>query len=177
MSMREQIIELLGCGLSNMEVATAVGCDPSWISQLLALPEVFEQVQILRAARTRQFVEHDAKIDRAEAAVLDRVMHLANFVTKPGEAAKVFSILNSAKRRAVSAPQDASNPSTVVNINLPQTMAVAIQVSQDKQVIEVNGRSMTTMPAKNVAAALESKKTRELLELQMPKKLTLAGQF
>lgn len=175
--MREQILELLGHGLGISEVALAVGCDPSWISQLMSDESFKAEVQTLRAARTAKHLEHDTNLDQLEARVLERLGKLVDFCTKPGEAAKVFSILNGAKRRAAATAETGAPTGTVVNINLPQAVAVQLQISQDRQVIEVAGRSMTTLPAKQVAAALEQRKATRLLALEVPKTLSLVGEL
>lgn len=171
--MQDRIIDLLGQGIPAAQVALHVGCDPSYISQLLANEQIAEQVQTLRAAAFAGHVEHDKAIGRIEQKVLARLDHLSDFITKPAEAARVFSILNAARRQTLEAGNSQAAPSTIVNLNLPEAARVSFTVTADRQVIEVEGRSMVTMPAKSVAAQLEQRNATRLLTQRPPAELAV----
>lgn len=173
--MKDKIIEMLGRGVPSTAVASAVGCDPSYISQLMADEEVSLRVQQLRAEHFSEYVELDKNIDDAETAALQRLQSLVPFITKPTEAARVFSILNSAKRRTSDESKAPSAPAQTVVIDLPAAARVAVTMTIDKQVIEVQGRSMATMPAKSLAAQLEQRNANRLLNAQVPNQLLMNG--
>lgn len=169
--MKERIIELLGKGISAVQVASAVGCDDSYISQLLSDPEVLSQVQALKAEHYAKYAEQDATLDKAEARALEKLSHLLEFVTRPSEAVRVYGILNAAKRRTSDTLQNAQPTATVVQLELPAAARVRFTLTQDKQVIEVGGRSMTTMPAKSLAQQLEQRNAARLLTTEVPSTL------
>jgi transcriptional regulator with XRE-family HTH domain len=162
--MKEQIISLLGEGLSTTQVATAVGCDPSYVSQILNDEASHQEVMALRAENFAKYVTHDNNIVSAEEAALKKVQDLVGFISKPSEAAKVFGILNAAKKRTQESAQNATAPATIVNITLPQQAAVAFTVNTEKQVVEIEGRNMATLPAKNLVQRLQQKQAAALLD-------------
>ena len=96
---------MLGRGIPAIQVAAAVGCDDSYISQLLSSEEISLQVQVLRAEHFSEFMEQDARVDTAESAALARVETLIPFITRPAEAVRVYAVLNAAKRRTADARQ------------------------------------------------------------------------
>ena len=66
---------------------------------------------------------------------------------------KVAQVANAAKRKSEAATA-VQQPSTIVNIALPQQALVEFKLSTDKQVVEIDGRSLTTMPSHVVQAKL-----------------------
>lgn len=166
--MKERIIEMLGQGLSATQVASAVGCDDSYISQLISDEDVSRQIQELRAENFSKYVEQDKFLDDAEARALEKVSSLVGFISKPAEAVRVFGILNAAKRRTVDQVNQQQAVAQTVSLDLPAAARVRFTLTHDKQVIEIEGRSMTTMPAKNLAARLEQRNASRLLDMQVP---------
>lgn len=166
--MKDRIIEMLGKGIPAAQVALAIGCDDSYISQLLSEPGVTEQVQQLKSEHFSAFVEQDQKLDDLEAQALEKLTHLLPFVTRPAEATRIYSVLNAAKRRTVDSVNSAAPVAQTVQLELPPSARVRFTLTHDKQVIEVEGRSMTTMPAKSLAAQLEQRNAARLLTTNVP---------
>ena len=164
---------MLGRGIPAMQVAAAVGCDDSYISQLIADENIAMQVAELRAAHFSHYVEQDAKADDAEEAALNRMASLIPFITKPAEAARVYAVLNAAKRRTSDHSSSANAPAQTVVLELPEASRVSFTITSDRQVIEIAGRSMTTMPAKSLAAQLEQRNASRLLNTVIPSTLPL----
>lgn len=159
---------MLGKGIPATQVASAVGCDDSYISQLLASEGVLDRVTQLKAEHFSHFVAQDAKVDDAEAAALQKIESLIPFITRPAEAVRVFGVLNAAKRRTTDSLQNANAVAQTVALELPSAMRVRFTVTHDKQVIEIEGRSMTTMPAKSLAARLEQRNAARMLTSEIP---------
>jgi hypothetical protein len=173
--MKDKIIELLGRGIPATQVAAAVGCDDSYISQLLSDEDIAQQVAQLRATHFSGYIEQDDRIDSAEEAALAKVSSLIPFITRPAEAVRVFSVLNAAKRRAIE--QQSTVPvAQTVTLDLPEATRVQLTVTHDKQVIEIAGKSLTTMPAKSLAAQLEQRTAARLLATPVPSRLLNASQ-
>jgi hypothetical protein len=171
--MRDKIIEMLGKGIPATQVASAVGCDDSYISQLMAEEGVEARVIELKAAHFSQYVEQDQKLDDAEAQALEKVAQLVPFITRPAEAVRVYGVLNAAKRRTVDTANAAGVVAQTVHLELPEAARVRFTITSDKQVIEIEGRSMTTMPAKSLAAQLEQRNAARLLSHQIPTRLPI----
>lgn len=166
--MKDRIIEMLGNGIPAGAVAAAIGCSDSFVSQVLAEPGVAEQVQGLRAARFQEFAEQDATLETAEERALAKVASLIPFITKPAEAVRVYSVLNSAKRKTGQAISNTPT-GTIVQLQLPEQARVAFTISSDRQVVEIEGRSMATMPAKSLADRLQQRQAARLLDAPPPK--------
>jgi hypothetical protein len=170
--MKEKIVEMLGAGVTPVQVALACGVTEGYISQLLSDPVVEEQVKSLRVHKAAAYVEHDAALDTDEEAARKIVRrHIDNNFLKPMEALKYFQVLNAARRKSDSHGNTQVPTSTVVQLNLPPAAAVQFKLTVDKQVIEIDGRSMTTMPAQQVTKMLREKKAQEHLQaaLDTPK--------
>lgn len=177
--MKGKIVEMLGAGVSPVQVALACGVSESYISQLLADEDIAQQVKELRVQRASAYVEHDDALDSDEEVARKLVRrNLDTGLLKPMEALKHFQVLNAARRKSDSHGGAQVPTSTIVNLNLPPAAAVQFKLTTDKQVIEIDGRSMTAMPAQQVTKLLREKKAAEMLEtsLQAPKiKLTTSA--
>jgi hypothetical protein len=174
--MKDKIIEMLGRGITPTQVSLAVGCDDSYISQLMSDENIALQVANLRASHFSNYVAQDRELDTAEEEALTRLKHLVPFITKPSEAARVYSVLNAAKRRTADSSAIASAPAQTVMLEIPQAARVSFTLTVDRQVIEVQGRSMTTMPAKSLAAQLDQRNAQRLLDSKIPSTLLNASQ-
>ena len=166
--MKDKIIEMLGRGIPAVQVASAVGCDDSYISQIVADPDNAAKIQELKAVHFSKYVEQDASLDEAEAAALDKVKFLVPFITRPAEAVRVYAVLNGARRRTGENANAAAPVMATVSLDLPEAARVKFTLTADKQVIEIAGRSMTTMPAKSMAAILEQRNAARLLATDVP---------
>lgn len=167
--MKEQIVSLLASGIGTVQVAEAIGCDPSYVSQIAG--EHREQIGTLKAERFSEFIARDKMLEQAEDLVLNKTVQLIPFITRPSEAARVYGILNTAKRKTGDAAGQQTNPGTTVVINLPAAAAIQFTVTADKQVIELEGRSMVTLPAKNVEQRLQERSAQRLLNQRVPASL------
>lgn len=158
-----KVIDLLGAGVSPVQVALACGITESYVSQLLSQQEIADEVTSLRAARAAQYVEHDDNLDSDEEKARRLVRrNLDNGILKPMEALQHFRVLNAARRQSQAAVATPA-VSTVVTLNLPVAAQVQFKLTTDKQIIEVDGRSLATMPASSMARMLKERQTRETL--------------
>lgn len=163
--MKDQVIEMLSSGIGAAAVASALGLTDSAISQILSEEGIAEAVSEKRAARFHQFSSHDAAIHSAEEKALEKLGRAIDFAVRPGELARIFQILNSAKRVTTDQGLPQQAPSTTVTIHIPEAARVEFTVTQEKQVVEIQGRSMAPLPASNVTQLLQA---RRLLQTQVP---------
>lgn len=159
---QEKILDLLGAGVPQVQVATAVGVDESYVSQLMAEDWFRGAVQERRAAHAVESIEHDEKIDSIERRAWERIDKLLPLETNLMKLLKVAQVANAAKRKSEVAVAS-TQPATIVNIALPQSALVQFKMTSDKQVIEIEGRSMNTMPSHVVQSKLREKKAASLL--------------
>lgn len=159
--MKEKIKELLGLNIPANVVATAVGIDTSYISQLLGDEAFAAEVAQLRIANTAANAARDRKYDSIEDSLIARLEEMLEgplLFTKPNEILSAIRIINAAKRRAAPAELGgASNAGNFLSLHLPENSEFAARfvVNGKNQVVEIAGRSISTMGAKAVVAKME----------------------
>lgn len=152
---KTRVASFLAQGVGVTEIALAVGCDPSYITQLKTDPEVVTLITEHRAAMTAEDVAFDATLERSEQRALEQVeakLPFANF----GQSLQAFKVLNSARKRRDGPEDNASNVTTVVLV-LPERHLPKYITNQSNEIIEVEGRTMITATPKSLEKTLESK--------------------
>ena len=150
-AIKDRAVALLGQGVRPSIVAEACGVSPAYVSQILQEPAVAEEVARLRAVVLEKAVEHDTNLGRVEELALRKVESSLMFVKSPLEAARIFQIVNGAKRKAQI--QDTSDAGIgggdVLTILLPKAATeIFIKTNSQNQVIDVDGRSLAPMPSR-----------------------------
>ena len=158
--MQDRVIELLGRGYSQTVVASALGVDDSYVSQLVSLPHVRDAVSTLRLQHIHAQVELDSGADSLEKDALDKLHKLLPYVMKPMEVVRIYQIANAAKRRSSEVTSGIESKTPIVQLVLPQIMAMQFKLSTDKQVVEINGKSMAALPSGLLNKKLEERKQR-----------------
>lgn len=152
--MKDKIKALLGQGHSPELVATIIGCDPSYISQLLENETFRNEVSELRVQSLQAATERDKKWDSLEEKLLNKLHDAVDFVIKPREILAILSVANAAKRRGATATDSITINNQVVNLLMPTKLTTIFTVNQNNQVIGVGDKSMLTMPSKNIEKLL-----------------------
>lgn len=116
---KERGLALLGSGLKPVDVATAIGCDPSLVSQWLMDDAFRQQVLALRLQNLQANTLRDKRIDQIEDDLIEKLQENIKYMTKPRDILMAFNIVNAAKRRGATAAGDISLTQNVVTINLP----------------------------------------------------------
>lgn len=145
--MKARIIALLGNGVSHAVAASAVGCSESYITQLASDPDVAEEISRLRFENLQAATVRDKKVDSLEDALIDKLEEAMPLLMRPAEIIRTFAIINAAKRRGSSAPEQAHIANRVIAIFLPQHAATQFQLSAAKEIVEVAGVPLITMPS------------------------------
>lgn len=149
--MKDKIKALLGQGHSAELVATIIGCDPSYISQLLEDEAFRNEVSELRVRSLQAASARDKKWDDLEDKLLDKLHSAVDFVIKPREILAVLSAANAAKRRGATAHESVTINNQIVNLLVPQRLVQTFTVNQNNQVIGVGDKSMLTLPSTKIA--------------------------
>ena len=152
----EKILKLLGTGLSTEVVATAVGCDPSYISQLMADESFRQRVIELRLLSLTGATSRDQKYDALEDQLLDKLNEVVNYISKPREVISALVALNKAERRGAKPQEQTVVNNRIVNLMLPPKVALRFITNSNQQIVAVNGESMVTMPSDKLPNLLEN---------------------
>jgi hypothetical protein len=118
---KERGLQLLGSGLKPVDVATTLGCDPSFISQWLMDDAFRQQVLALRIQNLQANTIRDKRIDTIEDELIERLQENIKWMTKPRDILMAFNIVNAAKRRGAHTSGELSLTQNIVTINLPPT--------------------------------------------------------
>lgn len=153
---KEQIKSLLGTGLSNEVVASAVGCDPSYITQLMSDSQFSQEVVVMRAAALTANSKRDRKIDAVEDTLIAKFEEVLPMVYKPTDVLRAMSVVNNMKRRGVPANEALTINNRIVNLNMPVQIIQNFTKNSNGEVIEVEGKTLVTMPSQTLLSTLAS---------------------
>jgi hypothetical protein len=163
---KDQVKQLLGAGLDSGVVASAVGCDPSYIIQLLGDDNFRNEVAILRTKNLTAHNERDRKIDSLEDTLLDKLEEIVNYIHKPTDLLRAFTMINSAKRRGVQSTAGAVPSQAVVKLTIPVVVMQKFVTNKQGEVIEIEGQTMVTMPSHQLLRNLAAQKGGESNEYE-----------
>lgn len=157
----DRILALLGQGLAETAVAAACGVTVSRISQMLSQEEFANKVSELRFANLSAHTARDNRYNSIEDQLLEKLEGSVGLMYRPMEILKSIQIINAAKRRGQSAPDSILQQQTVVNLQIPVKVVNKFQVSINKQVTNVDGQDLLTMPSSTLLS--KSQKSQRVL--------------
>lgn len=146
------VIELLGKGTSQAEVARLTGNTPSAISQVaLKYPT---QIAAKGADASLASGGHSAKLDRIEELCSNKLESLLVMETDIMKVTKVLQTVNASVRRdqgEVGGSAQHTNQ-TLVQLNVPSHLARKVEVitNTNNDVVAVDGRDLTPATIKDV---------------------------
>lgn len=166
--------ELLGKGLSQVDVARTMCVSQGLISQYMAEEEFKEGVQASLNYRSLAKSLRDDKIDSLEDKALSKLGEAMDWVTKPMEILQIARTLNGMVRRGMpQAATGAGEENSTVILELPKfasgNIQVNLQYNTNNEVVEVDGRALLTMPANQLVTQAENRRLisrTELAQLQ-----------
>ena len=159
-------IKLLGQGLEVSTVARTLGCDDSYISQLLADDEFKKQVTVMKMDLLQAATNRDRRLDDIEDKIITKVekdLEANPFAFKStSDAIRHLSIVNGLKRRGAGADLGVLQNQTgvtVVKLTLNKTVVnkFEAQVDINNQVIKVGDQDMITVSSSTLSAAMKGK--------------------
>src|ERR1700761_8083030 len=136
----DQVLQLLGTGLAN-----AVGCSEQEVSRLLSNDHFREAVASLRVKSLQSHNERDAKYDRVEDRLLDKLEDSIDMLYKPRDLLSAIAVINKAQRRGVSTPEQITTSKEVVPLSLPQVVVNKFAVNINNQVIQAGTQDLITI--------------------------------
>jgi hypothetical protein len=164
MTVRERAAKLLGNGVEQEIVATALGVTPGYISQLLGESEFALEVSQLRLLNLENATERDGKYDTLEDKMLGRLEELEPYMTKPREVLGALQVLNRAVRRGVKPEQAPQVKQDVVVLQMPVVIQNKFVVNELNQVVAVGSKEVTERVGSNVLQDLTTITSKSLLE-------------
>ena len=152
----DRALSLLGSGVGPEAVANALGVSPSRISQLLSNKEFADQVASLRYENLRIHNVRDSAYDTLEDKLLKKLEASIPLLFRPSDIAKTLQIINNAKRRGQSAPDQVTNQQNIVNLVLPTMIKNKFVTNTVNQVVKAGDQDLITMQSGNLLSLSET---------------------
>lgn len=159
-SLQGRISSLLCAGMAQSAVASIVGVDASYISQLMADDSFSSAVILARAAKSEKELARDAKIDDLEDLLIKKVETLTkqpHTFMRPMEALRALQMVNGMKRKAAglaAASQGDGMGSTVIELTLPSFIVqnfYAPVVDINNNVVKIGDNDLVTIQSSQMA--------------------------
>lgn len=164
MTPKEYAITLLAKGIPTSQVAAAVGCDDSYISQLKADDDVRAQIASLQAEHSVKDATFDETLERAESLALEKIEKNMQFATL-GQALAAFRVLNGARRRKDALVASDASVAVTVNLTLPANSLPNYVTNAKSEIVEVEGRTMLSATPKTLDQILAARASEKGLAL------------
>ena len=175
---KDQALTLLAQGLKQSVVASALGVEESYISQLLADEDFAADLRAKKQELSVADATYDTKLDRATEEALDRIETKLPFANLQ-QSLQAFKVLESAKRRRDRGTPGTESAGVVVNILLPTVIAPRYLQNQSGEIVEVEGQTMLSASPRNldelVAARKQEKAVASPETLALQNRLALEG--
>lgn len=149
---KERICRLLGNGLNQEIVSSTVGCDPSYISELMADEEFRQRVLALRIESLTADTNRDREIDTIEDELIKKLRAGLDYLVSVKDILRAYAIINAAKRRGAKAADTTTINNNIVNLILPRIIVQKYTLSRTNEIVEVEGKSLVTIPASRLLA-------------------------
>lgn len=141
----ERALSLLGSGIPPENVANALGVSPSRISQLMSQENFAIAVAQKRYESLAKHNERDSSYDSLEDTLVKKLADLLPLMMRPMEVLKAIQIINGAKRRGASAPDQITQQQTVVQLVVPIKLVQTFTTNANNQVIQAGTQNLVTM--------------------------------
>jgi len=149
---KDRILKLLGSGLGGEIVSATVGCDPSYISQLMSDEDFRSRVLALRIESLTADTQRDRAIDEIEDVLIEKLKAGLDFLVSTKDILRAYAVINAAKRRGAKATDTTVVNNNIVNLILPRIIVQKYTVSRTGEVVEVEGKPLVTIPAQRLLA-------------------------
>ena len=149
------VVKYLAQGISTSQVAMAVGCDESYISQLKADPEIQAQLAQHAADVSVKDINFDEALQSAEELALSRIQKSLSFANM-GQALSAFRILNTARRRK-DGPTVPAGVTVNVNLTLPASALPRYVTNSSNEIVEVEGKTLVSATPRGLDAIIAQK--------------------
>lgn len=154
-NIEERAISLLGSGVTAEATAAALGVTPARISQLLAREDFSEKVTALRYENLQSHNKRDSRYDALEDKLLDKLDDALPMMYRPAEILKSIQIINAAKRRGQSSPEQVTASQHIVSLVLPTKITQQFTTNIHNQIVTAGTQSLETMQASNLLDIVE----------------------
>jgi len=149
-------LELLGSGVPQESVASALGVTPSYISQLLSDRDFAAEVTRRKYEALTKHTERDAKYDGLEDTLLARLKNSTSLLFKPLDIMRALKVVNEAKRRGTDSKESIIAQQNIVEITMPTQIVQQFTTNIVNQVVKAGDQDLTTIQSNELLKSIES---------------------
>jgi len=164
-------LELLGSGVPQEAVASALGVTPSYISQLLSNPDFAASVTKLKYDALSKHTARDDTYDTIEDKLLTKLDKALPLMFRPTDIVGALKMINGARRRGTDSKESIIAQQNIVEITMPTQIIQNFTTNVNNQVIKAGDQDLITIQSsqllKDAEARLEQPK--EALEYEETK--------
>lgn len=148
MGTKERAMKLLGEGVDQTVVASALGVTDGYISQLLTDESFAREVLNLRFQNLEGATDRDNRYNSLEDKFLEKLEDNMMYMVKPREILSAIAVLNKAVRRGVKHDSQPTSVKTdVVSLVLPSVIHQHFITNSFNQVVAVGSGEKKQVPA------------------------------
>lgn len=164
MNLKERIGRLLSIGYPASAVASAVGCSPSYVSQLLSDPEFASSVLDSRAAKEDRACSIDDSYEDIEDKLLKKLGDMLAYINRPAEVLATLKMIHGRPRSPTQIPAPVANQD-IVSLQLPahmfKNLTLTVEKDAQNQIVSIEGHSIATLPSSSLASLASQHKASE----------------
>jgi len=169
----DKALSLLGSGVPQEAVASALGVSPSYISQLLSDESFAQQVTELKFEALSKHSQRDRNYDELEDTLLARLKSNAALLIRPLDIMKALQVVNGAKRRGTDSLENIVNQQNIVQLTLPAQIVQNFTTNIHNQVIKTGDQDLRTIQSGDLLKTVEvptpiEAQVEEVMELSEP---------
>ncbi len=173
----EKMKKLLSHDLPQVAIAQALGCDESYISQLLADDKFAAEVAALKLVTLERATNRDDNLDTIEDRLLQKIGKTVEHMYKPQELFSAYKIINGATRRGTIGGGTTVNIGQVVQVMLPNAHSSHFIKNVNNEIIEAEGRSLATLPSSKLLQIAAATRQKQLGDFNGQTTEAKAGRF
>lgn len=112
-------ITLLGDGIEQVRVASALGLSESRISQMMSQEHFAEEVRNIRFSKSQKMSKMDEAYDDLESKLQERMAKMLPMLLKPQDVLRALEVTNRARRRNGDLAPAAIDSAQIVKLTMP----------------------------------------------------------
>lgn len=153
-------LELLGSGVPQEAVASALGVTAAYVSQLLSDAAFAAEVTRRKYDVLSKHTERDAAYDSLEDSLLEKLGKVMPLMFKPVDIMKALQLVNGAKRRGADSKESIITQQNIVEITIPTQIVQQFTTNIANQVVKTGDTDLITIQSgdllKNVEGSQET---------------------
>lgn len=158
----DKLIQYAARGIPNSQIAAALGVTPGRITQLLDNPKVAGLVQDAKYKLAQEEIDNQTSLAQARTSLLNRLPDLIGATESLSEAVNALEKLNRLKEPTADQRRKTAD-ATLITMELPAFLRskVSIELTSQNEIIEIEGRSMATLPTTETHALIKKRQQDE----------------